>query len=241
MSSNEPASLGQLWARFERASAAPLTSRGSGVAMLSGICLWLLWLAALPAQRLSVGVLGLFVAIGLCYALVELRTWRHWRAAWLLWWSYRQQVRLHGRKRAENPGLGQQVDELMSAATPGSDSWAEIRSKAQQLSPPAREHVLLLADVFNGRPWDASRLRSAIGDLASTEERCYWSVGLAMIEGLAAYQAGGDYLGPLNRASRQLGCWPCLIAHTALRFVVADFYVVFGVVVALTLTVVWNA
>ena len=229
--------LGQVWAQYENSASGGLTTRASLSATVGALVLWGVALRASSPPRLSGAVLELGVCLALCYALAEIRMWRRWRVSWLFVWWYREQARLYGSGQAGATAVGERIDQMMSAAGVGSPAWSDIRAAASQMIAPARERVLLIADLMQGRQPNTARYRATVEALETAGERRYWGVGLDLVEGLHRYLAGDDYVRPLIQSCKQFDTLPGFALVTAVRFVVAGLCLATCSILALIMVV----
>ena len=242
MTANGP-TLGVLLGRFSRQSIGIMSRRGSMVAGIAGLALWIV-LLALNTTTLELGIFELFLALAFAYALRAIVRRRHWPILAMFLWVSEQREKLYpnaGRDPSQDE-LAARIDALIAAGTGEPGTWAEIRKLAVDLQPSIRrEHVLAMADLFETDRYEVTGVDAALAELPTDDERRYWRVRLATTEAFSAYAIDGDYVKILLDACADEGPFALSAVNwVRLRlgpFVVSAIYLILGLVVVAILRV----
>lgn len=245
MSEQHP-NLGKLWVSFLKTSIVLYGGRSGTIASVVVVFAWLALLGLTAAVRLSVAVLGLFIALAVVAAIVAIRNRKGWPAQAMFVWAIRERARLYegpGKVTADEE-LATRVNDMIFGGSGG--TWTEIRAVAKKLRPAARrEHILATADLFENDQFDRSRFDAALAELTTEDERRYWRVRLAMTEAFAAFAVADDCMPILLEAASHEGPFrlPLLgrLRMWSYRFSTSASFLIVGVVAAAAIAIAWGA
>jgi hypothetical protein len=212
--------FGQSWAEFRKSTVR--MPQGAGLFVgLTAIAAAVVVCLLLHVNRLSLGILVVFTTFGATWqaaAFLDRKT----SLAFRLWtWldirdaEYLARRAQEGAPSSPKPGVGR----LAAAATSEPESWQKVREAVVNMPrKAAREHVLLLADIYTKDEFDTGGLEAAIAELTDEEDRREWRVMLAIDLAFAEYLKGGNGRQALAEAAAKEGPFRLPTPELRLRY-----------------------